>query len=40
MRTADPGPTPNEFRPIAMGQVGLVTYKTMADLDDFRAYQP
>jgi hypothetical protein len=37
---ADLGPTPNDVRPTAMGQVGLVTYKATADFDDFRAYQP
>jgi hypothetical protein len=37
---ADLGPTLSEVRPIAIGQVGLVTYKATADFDDFRAYQP
>jgi hypothetical protein len=38
--SADLGPTTNEVRPVAMGQVGLVTHKATADFDDFRAYQP
>jgi hypothetical protein len=36
---ADLGPI-DTIRPIALGQVGLITYKATADFDDFRAYQP
>jgi hypothetical protein len=35
----DPGPTAPSGSE-ARGKVGLITYKTWADFDDFRAYQP